>query len=294
MSRGPFTLADGVVFVVCELIAVPLCHAGFDAIVNDEHLLRGIAAVAVGLPIGIVGAGYHWWKDRLQWLGNAAIYWWPIAVILAFVYLAGPSIYKRSRPEVPPTVTPSGYTQAQLDKAVTDATTPLRRRISELEGAARLPPSPPPPPVYLADAGLIEAEPLLKFPATGKALMLTGRINEDINGKVAVYVDYGRERVPLGEISGTKNEKRELPVIEIVNLENDPTLRAFYWGDATNKRSFPVEPTPVQLLAICIVLRGDKGDQQVPIDLLRIKMPYNGLDMLRLWAGFESPCKRPS
>jgi hypothetical protein len=124
--------------------------------------------------------------------------------------------------------------------------------------------------------------------------MLIGRINDDINGKVAVYVDYGQERIPLGEISGTKNERRELPLIEIANIENNPNLRAIYWGNAINKQSFPVEPTSVQLLAVCIVLRGDKGDQQVPVGLLRIKMPYNGMEMLRLWPRFESPCKRAS
>jgi hypothetical protein len=174
--------------------------------------------------------------------------------------------------------------RAELNQAIKESDE-LRRQMATIS----VPRPAPPQPIYLADAGVIEAQP----PMPGKVLVLTGRINEDINGKVAVYVDYGQQRVSLGEISGTKNEKRELSFIE-TNIENNPNLRALYWGDPTNKRFFPTEPSPIQPIAVCIVLKGDKGDQQVPIGLLRIQTPYDGQEVRRLWIGFESPCKRAS
>lgn len=99
-ETSKFNAADLAVFAVCELIAVPLCHAGWEAIVNEEHLFRGYVALAVGLPLGLIGASFHWWKDKVpssrDWLVKQANRWWPVALLAAFVYAAGPSIYQRA------------------------------------------------------------------------------------------------------------------------------------------------------------------------------------------------------
>ncbi len=97
-----FNAADFGVFIVCELFAVPLCLAGWEAIVGGEHLFRGIVALAFGVPIGLIGAGFHWWKDKLpsarDWLLRQADRWWPVAAFLAFAYVAGPAMYQRAFP----------------------------------------------------------------------------------------------------------------------------------------------------------------------------------------------------
>jgi hypothetical protein len=100
-ESAKFNAADIGVFGICELIAVPLCHAGWDAVVSDEHLARGIAALMMGLPLGLLGASFHWWKEKIstsksEWIQHQANRWWLAAFFLAFIYLAGPNIYLRS------------------------------------------------------------------------------------------------------------------------------------------------------------------------------------------------------
>ena len=92
-------IEDVVVGVVCGLIAVPLCEASWHAIVVESEIARGIAGLAFGIPIGVFGFTFHWWKGKLQRVADAAVYWWPIAIVLAFGYVANPSIAIRERPE---------------------------------------------------------------------------------------------------------------------------------------------------------------------------------------------------
>jgi hypothetical protein len=79
---------------------VPLCDASWHAIVNEKEIVRGVVGLAFGIPIGVLGLTFHWWKTRLRWAADAAIYWWPISVVLVFLYVAGPEIFRRS--EGPP------------------------------------------------------------------------------------------------------------------------------------------------------------------------------------------------
>lgn len=231
---------------------------------NLQHLrdwisrMEPIHIMAVGLVIAAGGVGWQLYR--------------------------GPKII--AGPAPPPTIVYHPPTPEQI----AEAAKLLPQTVVHDSPAA--PPAPPPMPVYLADVFVGDAEPPVKFPATGTALVLKGRINEDINGKVEVFVDYGQNRVPLGEISGTRNEKRELRLIEIVALNNDPRSRELFWGDPEKRRPFPTEPTPVQLHAICIVLKGDKGDQQLPFVLIRIKNPYGGWDILNRGVPRDSTCKR--
>jgi hypothetical protein len=101
-----FNAADFGVFAVFQLFAVPMCHAGWDAIVSGEHPGRGIMAIILGLPIGLAGASFHWWKNKLpsarDWTARQADRWWPVALLVAFVYVAGPSLYQRTYPSTGP------------------------------------------------------------------------------------------------------------------------------------------------------------------------------------------------
>jgi hypothetical protein len=99
-----FDAADFSVFAVCELFAIPLCHAGWEGVVSGEHWTRSVTALAVGVPIGLIGASFHWWKNYLpsarDWLARSADRWWPVALVVAIGYLAGPSLYQRTFPAV--------------------------------------------------------------------------------------------------------------------------------------------------------------------------------------------------
>jgi hypothetical protein len=141
--RGPahetsskFDAADFAVFAVCELIAIPLCHAGWDAVVSDHHVERGIVALIVGFPIGLAGASFHWWKDKTpnfrDWTTRQASRWWPAAVFLAFVYVAGPQMYLRATTSTVTTTKPeTGFTQRQVDEKISNAVTNLNAQLSE-------------------------------------------------------------------------------------------------------------------------------------------------------------------
>jgi hypothetical protein len=94
-------LDDFIVFAVCELFAIPMCDAGWHAVVANDHLTRGLVAVMVGAPLGLLGAGYHWLKqffsgDVRQNIKKFAWNWWPAALVLAFIYITGPEIYDRA------------------------------------------------------------------------------------------------------------------------------------------------------------------------------------------------------
>jgi hypothetical protein len=54
------------------------------------------------VPIGLIGASFHWWKDKLpstrDWLARQSDRWWPAALLVAFIYAAGPGLYQRTFP----------------------------------------------------------------------------------------------------------------------------------------------------------------------------------------------------
>jgi hypothetical protein len=99
-ENSKFDAADWVVLATCELVAGPLCHAGWEAVVNDENMGRGIVALAVGIPLRLIGGSFHWWKDKLPILsaGLLAISkrWWPAALAIALIYALLPSIVSRT------------------------------------------------------------------------------------------------------------------------------------------------------------------------------------------------------
>jgi hypothetical protein len=77
-----------------------MCHAGWDQIVSGDHIERGTVAYLLGLPLGVAGISFHWWKDRIPVGARDSILrnadrWWPAALIMAFIYVAGPILYQR-------------------------------------------------------------------------------------------------------------------------------------------------------------------------------------------------------
>jgi hypothetical protein len=93
--------ADVAVFVACELTAIPLCNAGWDAIVSGDHSVRGVVALGTGLIFGLLGPSYRWLKDKIStsardWIQERASRWWLVTFVMAFAYLVGPSVYKRA------------------------------------------------------------------------------------------------------------------------------------------------------------------------------------------------------
>lgn len=64
-----------IVAAVCGLIAYPLCEAGWHEIVAGGDITRGIVGLLFGVPIGLIGLSYHWWKGKIGLIGKAAIYW---------------------------------------------------------------------------------------------------------------------------------------------------------------------------------------------------------------------------
>jgi len=108
LGGAKFTLAEVLVFAVCELIAIPLCDASWHAIVGEHEMIRGIVGLAVGIPTGIAGISFHWWKDSAkQWLIKVGKDWWPLALVLVIVWVMNPSFYTyywRMMPWVGPVV----------------------------------------------------------------------------------------------------------------------------------------------------------------------------------------------
>ncbi len=106
--KRSFTFADAGVFAACELTALPMCDAGWHAIVSGEQTARGIIAVIVGAIIGLCGVSFHWWKDKIstsnkEWIQRQASRWWPAVFVLAFLYFTAPIAYQRATvPHLPP------------------------------------------------------------------------------------------------------------------------------------------------------------------------------------------------
>jgi hypothetical protein len=102
LSVPKFTLADVVVFAVCELIAIPLCDASWHAIVTDGQTIRGVVGLVMGIPVGIAGFTFHWWKDGAKtWLLNLCKDWWPLAAVVLMAYVVNPSLTERLRLMLP-------------------------------------------------------------------------------------------------------------------------------------------------------------------------------------------------
>jgi hypothetical protein len=105
LKASGFDAADFGAAAICSLFAIPICDASWHAIVVEhEAMTRGIIGLFIGVPIGLAGFSFHWWKDKApgfrDWFIPTAKRWWPAAAGLAFVYVAGPEIFRRTQPPV--------------------------------------------------------------------------------------------------------------------------------------------------------------------------------------------------
>jgi hypothetical protein len=99
-SGSLFSMDNVVVVVTSELIALPFCFNGADGFMSNDWL-KTAKGFGIGLPIGILGLTYPFWRTRLKkptqdWIRNDARRWWPVALLLAFGYVLGPDIYQRA------------------------------------------------------------------------------------------------------------------------------------------------------------------------------------------------------
>jgi hypothetical protein len=137
-AEGSWTTDDWAVAAVSALISVPLCEAGWHAVVNEpEHFARGLTAIVIGVPLGLAGFSFHRWKTKISAeardrISSAAQKWWPVAAFLAFGYFAAPVAYQRAT-YVPPAPIVNGFTQQQVDEKVSAATKPLEATIAALQ-----------------------------------------------------------------------------------------------------------------------------------------------------------------
>lgn len=127
-------LPEIVAFISLEAFAIPFFHAGAEAIVNG-HLERGVYAYITGGASAVAGFTYHWWKkwplwQRVRWVVTP---FWPTPLLLLFVYIAGPEIYRRATTQVLSQLA-VGFTQQQVDEKIAAATSALETQITALKG----------------------------------------------------------------------------------------------------------------------------------------------------------------
>ena len=133
-DRGRFSPGDLVVLISCALFAEPFCHAAADAFLH-EHYDKAALGFAIGLPPGLAGGTFHWWKT---YLGTAArrtavpvaMALGVVGIISAFTYIAGPEIYRRATIPIEVPVA-TGFTQQQVDDKISRAVSNLNLQVTE-------------------------------------------------------------------------------------------------------------------------------------------------------------------
>lgn len=99
LPEGLISLENVVVFVFCEVIGGPFCYAAAQEILDGKYV-SGIIGFAVGVPFAITGFGWAWFKP---WLRKALATvnqtispnYLIVALLVLFVYVAGPSFLGR-------------------------------------------------------------------------------------------------------------------------------------------------------------------------------------------------------
>ena len=80
-----------------EAFAYPFFHAGAEAMLNG-HFVQGVIGYFVGGFSGVAGLTFHWWKNWFsrEFLEHKIFPWWPAVLFVAFIYVAGPEMYRRA------------------------------------------------------------------------------------------------------------------------------------------------------------------------------------------------------
>lgn len=136
----PFTWEDLLVGGFATFVAGPICEASWHAIVVEpDAMTRGLIGLAIGLPTGLAGASFHWWKDRTpkfrDWIARQAKWWCPAALFLVFAYVTGPEMYRRATKPIVVTgaigAMPIGFTQEQVNEKIITAVANLNSQLTE-------------------------------------------------------------------------------------------------------------------------------------------------------------------
>jgi hypothetical protein len=103
---GSFSLDDFVIFFTTEIIALPWGFHAPDAWTKGDYV-SSIGTYAFCIPVGLLGLSFHWWKSFVgasirDWVLHESKRWWPLALMLAFIYFLGPDIYNRLLTGPPP------------------------------------------------------------------------------------------------------------------------------------------------------------------------------------------------
>lgn len=239
-----FSATDFVMFAVGGLIAEPLCHAGWDAIVTDEHVNRGIVAIAVGLLLGGGAGSFHWWKNHVSTRFRSAIehsagWWLALTAILLFIFFVGPELYTRAitaneqASEAQKSTLTAWLQQAQgeRDQARRDRDQ-ARTSSTTLQAAGTVAPAPTPPSRFYSPKQKGEVAELIQDTSA-----LIDKYSETIRGQsgsiggIATtasqrYAPPVKERVATSlRAANTLMETAQSYLVEIQNFERD---HAFY------------------------------------------------------------------
>ena len=143
-----FNAVDFVVGAVCGLIAIPICDASWQAIVVEPGaMMRGVAGLCVGLPLGLLGLSFHWWKDKRptfrDWIVKQAANWWIVPLLLAFGYVVGPEMYRRAITRVAVQADTSTEEVSKATEAIRSKLDAANRQLQEEREKAKplIPPS---------------------------------------------------------------------------------------------------------------------------------------------------------
>jgi hypothetical protein len=217
--ESSWTADDWAVAAISALIAIPLCEAGWHAVVNEpEHFARGLTAIGVGLPLGLAGFSFHRWKTKIpdgarNLIGSAALKWWPVAAFLAFAYFAGPEMYRRATAPVSP---PSQVSPPAQVLCWDGPCAPTHKK---------------PGPEYLKEIGLGSGP-------QGQPLMLQAT-PAATSERLRIFVDYSeyrsgwmpKRRAFIGEIKEpVKGKIERLQLITQATKEN-AGQNTLWWGD---------------------------------------------------------------
>jgi hypothetical protein len=219
------TRADAGVGVVCTLFAIPLSEASWHAIVVEHETVAGLIGLCFGVPIGVAGLTFHWWKDsplrqKVQW---QVFYWWPVGAVLAFVYVAGPNIYNRIQ---------SKATADHIERVVKPIRAELVRTTRERDDAraalSAQAPAPPPSAKFVVDASFLST-PEMPLAFSGTANITAARLH--VFGKIARGM--GSKFGPAVELPQIINPVRgeRLKTIQLI-FKNRPPDTTYYFAEA--------------------------------------------------------------
>jgi hypothetical protein len=131
-----FKLSDLVVLITFDCVGLPLCIAGAETAVHFDWVPT-LVGFGIGIPLSIFGTIFPFigagpMKTAIRnWMGRHASVVVPLAIVAAFIYVAGPEIYQRAMQSPPVSSKGSGFTQQQVDEKISNAVANLNSQLTE-------------------------------------------------------------------------------------------------------------------------------------------------------------------